>query len=271
MVVDWHKAKIVRTEVEIEYVFSDATSVTETKALIVILPSTGRGAEDLKPIGAEMARMGFKVALPQPRGIHGSKGYSTKPTLLDFASDVAAVIEAHTEAHRAIVCGHAFGCWVARALAETRPDLVRAVVQIAAGGSSWAPSLTDDIDVAADHNQSNASRLAALARAFFYDPTAAASWLEGWYPNVIRMQRAARKATLPESWQASGSAPIFDLIAREDPFRPPSSYNDFSKPFGARVEKAFIDKASHGLPEEKPLETANAIADWLARMNLAKA
>src|SRR5690242_8831709 len=92
--------------------------------MIVILPSLGRGAEDYNVVAALLAKDGFRVLRPQPRGIGASTGPMTALTLHDFAADIAAVIE-HERKGPAVVVGHAYGHFVARMLATDRPDLVR--------------------------------------------------------------------------------------------------------------------------------------------------
>src|SRR5258707_8918423 len=59
---------------------------------IVLLPSLGRGASDFDPIAARLARAGFRVLRPQPRGIGESRGPMTGIDLHDCAADIAAVI-----------------------------------------------------------------------------------------------------------------------------------------------------------------------------------
>src|SRR5579864_2226847 len=75
---------------------------------IVILPSLGRGAEDYNVVAALLARDGFRILRPQPRGIGASTGPMMGLTLHDFAADIAAVIE-HEHEGPALIVGHAYG------------------------------------------------------------------------------------------------------------------------------------------------------------------
>src|SRR5262245_36200599 len=61
--------------------------------LIVLLPSRGRDSEDYDEVAAGLAKEGFRVLRPQPRGMHGSKGPLKDITLHDLARDIATVIE----------------------------------------------------------------------------------------------------------------------------------------------------------------------------------
>jgi pimeloyl-ACP methyl ester carboxylesterase len=89
--------------------------------LVVLLPSRGRDSEDFDEIAAGIAKAGFRVLRPQPRGAGGSSGPMQGLTLHDFARDTAAVIQ-HEGGGPAIIVGHAFGNWVARMTAWTIPS-----------------------------------------------------------------------------------------------------------------------------------------------------
>src|ERR1700681_1040803 len=135
---------------------------------IVLLPSLGRGAADFDPIAERLARAGFRVLRPQPRGIGDSRGPMTGIDLHDYAADVAALIE-HDGGDAAFVVGHAFGNRVARMLATRRPELVRAVSLIAAnvGHAPSPPKVREAIKASANPALPDAQRLAALQFAFF--------------------------------------------------------------------------------------------------------
>jgi pimeloyl-ACP methyl ester carboxylesterase len=81
--------------------------------LVILLPSRGRAAEDFDVVAAGIARAGFRVLRPQPRGAGGSSGPMKDLSLHDFARDTAAVIR-HENGGPAVLVGHAFGNWVAR-------------------------------------------------------------------------------------------------------------------------------------------------------------
>ncbi len=234
---------------------------------ICLLPSTGRGAQDLVSLADELANHHYRVLLPEPRGIGMSIGSMHDLTFIDLAQDVAAVIEA--EGGHVIVCGHAFGNWIARTLANIRPDLVSGVVLVAAGGMSWDSSLSKAIEMAMDTEQAREIRLQALQKAFFADGHDPAPWLGGWHVETFKMQRRAKQATNQQDWWPSGSAPILDLIARQDPFRNPSTHDDYLKEYGGRVQRVFLDNASHALPDERPRATAKAIHEWIEETHLS--
>src|SRR5215471_18808694 len=92
--------------------------------LIVLLPSLGRDSEEMDPIAGQLASAGFRVLRPQPRGYGKSTGPLDHLTIHDFAKDTAAVIE-HEHSGAAILAGHAFGHFVAKATAVDLPTLAR--------------------------------------------------------------------------------------------------------------------------------------------------
>src|ERR1700686_3796874 len=185
---------------------------------IVLLPSLGRGATDFDPIAARLARAGFRVLRPQPRGIGASRGPMTGIDLHDYAADVAAVI-AHDGDGDAFVVGHAFGNRVSRMLATDRPDLVRAVSLIAAnvGHAPSPPVVREAIKASANPSLPDAERIAALQFAFFAPGNDARPWLKGWHPEVLATQRAAGDRTARAADYAAGQAPVLFLQPDHDP------------------------------------------------------
>ncbi len=237
-----------------------AYSVRGDGPLIVMIASTGRGSAEFAPFADQLAKRGYRVALPEPRGIGESHGPMENVTFHDFGNDFAAVIAA--EGGQAIVAGHAYGQWIAKTIASDHPDMTRGIVLLAGGAKKWPAELSDAITMINDPASTKEQKLAGLKLAFFAEGNDPTHWLDGWYAAVTKSQRDARKITKQEDWWAGGTAPILDLQAGSDPFRPESSRMETKDEFGDRVTVAVIANASHALPAEKPVETANAIADW---------
>jgi pimeloyl-ACP methyl ester carboxylesterase len=61
---------------------------------LVLLPALGRSASDLNKFACHLVAAGYRVVLPEPRGIGASSGRLDGLTLYDLARDVAAVVEA---------------------------------------------------------------------------------------------------------------------------------------------------------------------------------
>jgi len=228
--------------------------------LIVLIASTGRSGNDFIELADLLIEQGFSVALPDARGIGESDGKWDGISFYDLADDVAQVIGAHGQ--EATVAGHAYGAWIARATAQAYPERANGVALIAAGAGQWPSHLSGAIDVLCGTDTSRDEKLAALKTAFFAPGNDPQDWLNGWYPPVVSAQRAARINT-DENWKRSGTAPILDLLALDDPFRPADSRNFYRDLLGERVTIQTIDAASHALPHERPQAVARALTDWI--------
>jgi len=186
----------------------------------------------------------------------------TNITLHDLARDIAEVVKKVGDA-RAVIVGHAYGNWVARMTAADHPELVRGVVIAAAAAKQYAPELTTAVTAAGNLALSDEERLAALRFAFFApgnDPTV---WLKGWHPEIRNSQRAAVVAVRQDEWWSGGTAPLLDLQAAQDPFKPEGKRNEMKDEFGQRVTITVIPNASHALIPEQPKAVVEALTTWI--------
>ena len=234
--------------------------------LIVLLPSLGRDSEEFDPLAAQIAAAGFRVLRPQPRGFGRSAGPMENLTLHDYARDVATVIE-HENAGPAIVAGHAFGHFTAKMTAVDYPKLVRAVVLVAAAQKKADPVVRSWLNIATDNSQPESKRIEYLQKVFFapgHDPRI---WLTGFHPAVQRGEENARDTTAQKEYWSAGSAPLLDLQAEYDPFRPRATSDELVREFGAkRVSVVVIPNASHALPLEQPRAVSAAIVAYARRL-----
>lgn len=231
---------------------------------ICLIASTGRGGRDFTSLTEELIKQGFKVIVPEPRSVGGSTGTLNGINFHVLATDVQCVIE--NEVDHAMVAGHAYGCWIARTVAALYPESTSSIVLMAAGAYHWPQALSTAIDCLANPDSAREQRLAALRLAFFAPTGNPEHWLDGWHLPLLQAQRKARLATDRESWWHSGSAPILDLIALQDPFRPEESWQQYAEEFGERVTVRFVDNASHALPDEQAANVAQQLADWALRV-----
>ncbi len=231
--------------------------------LIVLLPSLGRDSEEFDSLAQQIAAAGFRVLRPQPRGFGRSTGPMQNLTLHDYARDVATVIE-HEKAGPAVVAGHAFGHFVAKMTAVDYPNLVRAVILVAAAQKKSDPEVRRSLNIATDNAKPEAERIPYLQKVFFapgHDPR---KWLTGFHPDVQKAEEQARDGTPQSEYWSSGSAPLLDLQAESDPFRPRSTSSELVDELGAkRVSVVVIPNASHALPVEQPRATAEAIVNYM--------
>ena len=229
---------------------------------LVLLPSSSRDSEDFDAIADMFAAVSFRVLRPQPRGMCGSTGPMRDLTLHDYARDVAVVIE-RLAGGPCFILGHAFGQWVGRCVAADHPHLVRGMILAAAAAKSADPALREQLAKCVDTSLPDAVRLAALRVAFFapgHDPS---PWLDNWHPVAAKSQRAASAATPQHEWWSAGSAPVLDLQAELDPWRPAETRSGIRDDLGAaRVTVCVIANASHALIPEQPEAVVRAVREW---------
>lgn len=237
---------------------------------IVLLPSRGRDSEDYDRVAEGLVGAGYQVLRPQPRGIGKSTGPMQGVTLHDFANDTAYVIRHYGQGKPAIVVGHAFGNWVARMTAVDHPELVRGVVIAAAAAKQYPPSLSEKVGKSADMRLPEAERMGYVQELFFAPGSDASVWKEGWYAPTSTMQSEAGKATRQSEWWSGGKAPLLDLQAADDPFKPLASRDEMKDEFGDRVTIKVIDQASHALIPEQPAAVVDAIVTWAKSLPPAK-
>jgi len=255
-----------RTRSLVKYDAIEIDVIAEGKGpLIVLLPSRGRDSEDYDEVAAGLAKAGFRVLRPQPRGMHASKGPLKDITLHDLARDVATVIE-RENAGPAVIVGHAYGNWVARMTAVDHPKLVRAVVLAAAAAKKFPPRLSQLVSKSADESVPEAERLAAMQEIFFASGNDPRIWLKGWWKDASEAQRVAAANVKQSDWWAAGSVPLFDLQAGIDPFKPKGTENELKDEFPDRVTVAVIANASHALLPEQPAAVVQAIAGWVRKL-----
>ena len=241
--------------------------------LVVMLPSRGRGAEDFDAIAEGIARAGFRVLRPQPRGVGQSRGPMQALSLHDLARDVAAVIR-HEGGGPAVIVGHAFGSWVARMTAVDHPELVRGVVMVAAAAKAYpagfagAKELSQAVRKSGDPALSDRDRLQYLQLAFFAPGNDASVWLQGWHVEMDEVQSAAGRATRQSEWWSGGTVPLLDLQGALDPFKPRAMMNELREEFGERATVVVISDASHALLPEQPAVVVDAILAWIGKLPL---
>jgi pimeloyl-ACP methyl ester carboxylesterase len=119
----------------------------------------------------------------------------TGVSMADLAGDVATVIEG-LGGGPAVVIGHAFGQRVGRMLATLRPDLVKGLVMLAAGGKVPIPGRAQESLLGCfDLSLPAETHLEHVRYAFFAPGNDPAVWTTGWHPEVARMQKAATQGS----------------------------------------------------------------------------
>lgn len=231
--------------------------------LVVLIPSLGRGASDFDDLAARLADAGFQAAAIDPRGVGHSRGPMEGVTLLDYAADVATVIDGLSPGG-AVVVGHAFGNRVARATAAAFPAKVSALILLAAGGQVRpAPEASKALADVFDISLAPAAHRAAVATAFFAPGADPTPWLEGWHGEVRRAQGAANVATPEGAWVGAGRAEMLIIQAEDDVIAPPANAEALARAYPERVKVARLPRAGHAMLPEQPAAIAEMVIGFL--------
>ncbi|MFK7874808.1 MAG: alpha/beta fold hydrolase [Paracoccaceae bacterium] len=235
---------------------------------VVLIPSLGRGSEDFDGLLLSLAQMGLRLILPEPRGIKGSAQLREEDTLHDMAADIAAIIEAE-RVGPAVLVGHAAGNWVARVLANDRPDLTRAVALVAAIVTNTVPQdVRASISASFDMALSDEERMGHLKRVYFAPGADASVWLDGWWPQVSAAQRRAAKNTLDQDWiRVADRHPTLYLGAADDVISPPPDLETLRATIGPKADCMVVTEAGHALLPEQPKAVAKALKHWIATLS----
>ena len=230
---------------------------------VLFIPSLGRGVEDFDDLSRRLMRAGYRVLLPDPRGIGGTSGPMAGITFRDLAADVAAVIRA-VGAGPVTVIGHAFGNRVARMVATDHPSLVRRVFLLAAGGSvEMSPAVRAAFGSVFQPTLSRGDHIRAIGEAFFAPGHDASVWENGWYPEVAKLQQTALATVDAKVWWDGGTGPMIVLQALEDVIAVPENSRKLAAEFPNRVTLIEIPNAGHAMLPEQPELIATAILSTL--------
>lgn len=239
---------------------------------IVMIPSLGRGASDFQLLANAIADAGFRAICPEPRGFGRSASYSADVSLNDLADDVADVIESSTDKRPVIVLGHAFGNRVARMSAALRPDLVQAVILLAAGGKvAMAPHIERSLLASFDLSLPETERMGHVARAFFAPGNEPTAWRDGWRRDVAEAQINASQRTSVDKWWGAGQASILIVQPLQDVLAPPENADAVREAAPGRVQIVQIDRAGHALLPEQPAAVARAVIEFSSQIFQPKA
>jgi pimeloyl-ACP methyl ester carboxylesterase len=232
---------------------------------VVLIPGGGLDASYFDHFARRLAHAGFRAVAVNPRGAGESTGPLEGITLHTLAADVAGVIEA-LNGGPVHVLGHAFGNRVARCLAADRPDLVRSVILLAAGGLiAPAAEVQRALQSWFRQDATEAECLEAL-QSMVADPSAAQStWhrVKRW-PAVAAAQVAASQATPYQEWSGETSvAPFLVVQGLADRAALPANGYALRDQCGMRVRLVDIPQAGHMLLDEQPEAVAEAVLAFL--------
>ena len=232
--------------------------------LTVLLPGAGGGVRGYRALAPLLVDAGLRVVGVNPRGSGASSGEMHGLTLHELANDVAHVVEEF--GGPAVVMGHGGGNRIARMLASDRPELVRAVVLLAAGGRvppdpAAADAVTKMYEATLPEEELRPLRQLALfspsseMRDDFPPPDQS--------PATAAMILAAGAATDLSEWWAGGSAPMLVVQGADDRAAPPQNGHQLAGEYPDRVTVVDVPRAGHAMMIEQPGAVAEAVAGFL--------
>jgi pimeloyl-ACP methyl ester carboxylesterase len=237
-------------------------------AVVVLLPNAGCSASYFEHFARRLALAGFQIVAINMRGVASSSGPLVGASLHDLAADVAGVIQGlgWAPAH---VLGHAFGNRVARCLAADRPDLVRSVILLAAGGLIGPPTpLGSAFPNAGDAKRSGPECATLGAR--WLSPASDPSVLEPveCWPMIHIAQIATSQNTRLEDWWTAGNAPMLVVQGLDDDAAPPGNGYALRHALAERVQLVDIPRAGHFMILEQPEAVFQAVLKFIGTASL---
>jgi pimeloyl-ACP methyl ester carboxylesterase len=237
-----------------------------TGETVVLLPAGSHHVSYLVPLAQQLAAAGFRAVAVNFRGVGASTGPLDGLALHHLAADVAGVIEALAAAPAHVV-GHAFGNRVARCLATDRPDLVRRVVLLAAGGLVPADPEARRAAYRLRHESLTEAERLALRQAAYLSPASdprllaqvqsSPRWAAGDLTETVS------QVTPVADWWEGGTAPILVVQGLDDRRAPPGNGWALRDQVGDRVRVVDIPRAGHFLVLEQPRAVAEAVTAFL--------
>lgn len=254
------EARVVDNDgVQVQYFVSGAADAP----LLPLLASYARSASDFNELVLALNAAGYRTLTLQARGVEGSELPSMRPSLFDYASDLAAAFDAERVVRPVVLVGHAYGNRIARAFASRYPQRVDSLVLLAAGDGAPPPDTRDAIMTVMLRIWPEATRRRALQQAFFAPAnTAPDYWSSGWYPRAGLAQGYATANTPSSEWSGGGSAPMLILQPEHDAAAAEGAATLLHR-FPQRVRVIELPAAGHAILPEQPVRVRDAILQHL--------
>ncbi|OVE79396.1 hypothetical protein BVY01_02540 [bacterium I07] len=234
---------------------------------IVLLPGNGGAASQYETFAPLLAANGYQTVAISVRGASKTTGPLENLTLHDYAADVAGVIET-LKIVPTHVLGRAGGNRVARCLATDRPELVKSVILVAAGGLvPGDPKAIAAMKGWGEATLPESERLAAFQSSML-SPATDRNLVKPYpkWPAASKAQNAAKDATPRTAYWTAGKAPICVIQGLDDLIAPPGNGRLLREQLGDRVKLIEIPEAGHALLFEKPKEIAEEVIKFIDAM-----
>lgn len=225
---------------------------------VVLVPSLGRPATDFEVLCHSLQEEGFHTVALEPR-----ETFPGEPTLHDLAADSISQLDA-LGVEKFHIIGHAFGNRLSRCITADFNDRILSLTLLAAGGlvepeeHIWAA-----LSACYDESISDEEHMKNVKMCFFATDNDPTPWRGGWFPEVMKYQRAAVLRTPREDWWGASVERVLVVQALQDAVAPVENgrrYVAESAPHARLVE---IDGSSHAMLPEQPVAIATAVIDFL--------
>jgi pimeloyl-ACP methyl ester carboxylesterase len=234
---------------------------------VVMLAGHSRGVSDLAELMEALAAAGHQAVGINIRGAEGSSGPFDKLTTEMMVGDIEAVVQS-LGLGRFHILGHALGGRLARYFATCRPEAIRTVILLAAGGRQVVPvdhtrladaiarTLTGSISASEMDRLMHECRIVAPGNS----PRRVRT---GWWPNAAALHEAWKHTTL-DDYITAGGRPTLVLYGSEDAVTPVPNVHALKDEFSDQVHLVKILGAGHCMQMERPREVEGAILGWLS-------
>jgi len=234
---------------------------------VVLLPGGSLTVGYMEGLAQALAEAGFRAVRINFRGAGKSTGSGEEVTLHTLAADVAGVVEA-LKLQPANVGGHAFGNRVARTLAADRPELVRNVILLAAGGKvPPKPPAQRALQTIFNPKSSDAEVLEAMKYMVGNPADVERVWKilkPARAPRAAGIEKTAAESTpLKDWWAPPGKNRYLVLQGTDDQAAPPENGELLKQELGARVTLVPFPGAGHLMLVTEPRKVAAAIVSFL--------
>lgn len=233
-------------------------------APVVLLANAGCSTGYFGDLSRVLVAGGLQTIAINMRGVGESSGSLDGTTVHDLAADVAGVIDA-LECGPAYLVGHAFGNRIARCLAVDRPELVRSITLLAAGGLIGPATPLGTALSNAEEVKMNGSDCVTKYGARWLspasDPKVLAS-VECWPATHVAHLATGRGMVLDEWWDA-GTAPLLVIQGLDDIAAPPGNGHALRDKHGDRVRLIDLPHAGHFMLLEQPEVVSRAVAEFV--------
>lgn len=256
-----------RKLISVDGIKIEAFSFGRGPQTLIIAAGNGRPAVQLDELAGKLAARKIRVITYNYRTIGASTGPIDGLTLHDYGMDIWRIADAFG-VKRVYLAGKTFGNRVARAAAQDRPDRVRGIILIGAGGELLPSPETIALYKRYIDPATPKDEWLKLQGELMYAPghehLAALDAAQGEFPRLAKAQMKANDATPKAEWSTGGTAPMLVLTCLADRVAIPEGALVLAK---SRPDTWLVGlpACGHNMLNERPNDLAQLIFDFVSR------